>query len=126
VTSMRDYEGVPVVHHISRFSFRRPQWVSLREGLNVRSTFQFNALMTPIRANIVGPPSVATRIGASIAACHSAVSCSAFGGISLAAAGYPHDTLEDIKITYNDLVRIFDMVPAIATSCRTDLRAFTH
>ena len=27
--------------------------------------------MTPIRANIVGPPSVATRIRASIAACHS-------------------------------------------------------
>jgi len=28
--------------------------------------------MTPIRANIVGPPDVATRIKASIAACHSA------------------------------------------------------
>ena len=28
--------------------------------------------MTPMRANIVGPPSVATRIKASIAACHSA------------------------------------------------------
>jgi len=35
--------------------------------------------MIPIRANIVGPPDVATRIKASIAACHSAVSCSAFG-----------------------------------------------
>src|SRR6476659_6160089 len=33
--------------------------------------------MTPIRANIVGPPDVATRISASIAACHSAASCSA-------------------------------------------------
>jgi hypothetical protein len=32
--------------------------VSLREGLNVRSTFRFNAFMTPIRANIVGPPSI--------------------------------------------------------------------
>jgi hypothetical protein len=39
----------------------------LREGLNVRSTFRFNALITPIRANIVGPPNVATRIKASIA-----------------------------------------------------------
>jgi hypothetical protein len=34
---------------------------------------------TPIRANIVGPPAVATRISASIAACHSLASCSAFG-----------------------------------------------
>ena len=44
----------------------------------------------------------------------------------MAAAAYPHYTLEDTKITYNDLVRIFDIVPAIATSCRTDLRALTH
>jgi hypothetical protein len=35
------------------------------------TTFRFKALMTPMRANIVGPPSVATRIRASIAACHS-------------------------------------------------------
>jgi hypothetical protein len=35
--------------------------------------------MTPIRANIVGPPNVATKIKASMAACHSAASCSAFG-----------------------------------------------
>jgi hypothetical protein len=41
--------------------------------------FRFNALMTPIRANIVGPPKVATKINASTAACHSAISCSAFG-----------------------------------------------
>jgi hypothetical protein len=33
----------------------------------------------PIRANIVGPPSVTTRIKASIAACHSGASCSALG-----------------------------------------------
>src|SRR5437660_12251731 len=37
--------------------------------------------MTPIRANIVGPPDVATRIKASIAACHSAAWCSAFGSL---------------------------------------------
>jgi hypothetical protein len=35
--------------------------------------------MIPIRANIVGAPDVATRIKASIAACHSAASWSAFG-----------------------------------------------
>jgi hypothetical protein len=35
--------------------------------------------MTPMRANIVGPPDVATRIRLSMAACHSAASCSAFG-----------------------------------------------
>jgi hypothetical protein len=35
--------------------------------------------MIPIRASIVGPPFVATRIKACIAACHSVASCSAFG-----------------------------------------------
>jgi hypothetical protein len=40
---------------------------------------RFKALMTPMRANIVGPPSVATKISASIAACHSEAVCSAFG-----------------------------------------------
>jgi hypothetical protein len=34
----------------------------------------FSALKTPMRANIVGPPYVATSIKASIAACHSAAS----------------------------------------------------
>jgi len=38
--------------------------------LNTRSTRRFIARMTPIRANIVGPPDVATRIKASMAACH--------------------------------------------------------
>src|SRR5258707_2242004 len=42
---------------------------------------RFRALMTPTRASIVGPPDVATRIKASIAACHSAASCSAFGSL---------------------------------------------
>src|SRR5437588_8641900 len=57
-----------IVHHISRFSLRRPQCGSLREGLNSRTWWpRFNARMTPIRANIVGPPDVATRIKASIA-----------------------------------------------------------
>src|SRR5258706_12402729 len=31
--------------------------------------------MMPMRANIAGPPDVATRIKASMAACHSAASC---------------------------------------------------
>jgi len=35
--------------------------------------------MTPIRASIVGPSFSATRISASLEACHSAASCSAFG-----------------------------------------------
>jgi hypothetical protein len=29
--------------------------------LNARSTWRFNARMTPMRANIVGPPNVATK-----------------------------------------------------------------
>jgi hypothetical protein len=65
----------------SLFNFGFPQCVSLREELNVRSRFRFNALMTPMRANIVGPPNVATRIKTSIAVCHSAASCSAFGSL---------------------------------------------
>jgi hypothetical protein len=40
----------------------------LRDELNTRSTFRFNARMTPMRANIVGPPRD-TSISASIAAC---------------------------------------------------------
>src|SRR6266403_1514867 len=31
-------------------------------ALNTRSTWRFNALITPIRANMIGPPDVATRI----------------------------------------------------------------
>src|SRR5437879_10796523 len=43
--------------------------------------------MTPIRANIVGPSVSATRIRASIAACHSGASCSAFGSFRDVIAG---------------------------------------
>jgi hypothetical protein len=46
---------VPAVHHISLFNFRFPQCLSLRDGSNTRSTWRFNARMTPIRANMVGP-----------------------------------------------------------------------
>jgi hypothetical protein len=35
----------------------------------------------PMRANIVGPPTVATRINASIAACHSGAVCLALGSL---------------------------------------------
>jgi hypothetical protein len=42
--------------HWSLLSFRFPQCVSLREESNIRSTFRFNALMTSMRANIVGLP----------------------------------------------------------------------
>src|ERR1700686_3945687 len=34
------------------------------DGASTRSTFRFNARMTPMRANIVGPPCVATRFKA--------------------------------------------------------------
>jgi hypothetical protein len=76
-----DSEGgdVPFLLHRSRASLRLSQCFSFRDGSNTRSTCRFSALMTLIRANIVGPPSVATRIRASIAACHSAASCSALG-----------------------------------------------
>jgi hypothetical protein len=37
--------------------------------------------MMLILASIVGPPFVATRISASIAACHSGASCSAFDSL---------------------------------------------
>src|SRR5258705_12859298 len=40
--------------HRSRASLRRPQWDSLRDGLNSQTWPRFNAFMTPIRANIVG------------------------------------------------------------------------
>jgi hypothetical protein len=53
-----------------------------RRGIGAGSGLPwFNARMTPIRASIVGPPSVATKIKASIAVCHSAVVCSDFGSL---------------------------------------------
>src|SRR5438552_8082686 len=60
--------------HRSRASLRRPQWGSLRDGLNSRTRPRFNAFMMPIRANIVGPPLSATSKSASTAACHSGAS----------------------------------------------------
>jgi hypothetical protein len=39
--------------------------------------------MTPTRANIIGAPSVATRIKAFIADCHSVVMCSGFGSLAI-------------------------------------------
>ena len=39
----------------------------------------FSARMTPMRANIVGPPRSATSMSASIAACHSGSAASFFG-----------------------------------------------
>ncbi len=69
--------------HWSLLSFLRPQCGSFRAGLNSRMWWRFNARMMPIFANITGPPSVATRIKASIAACHSGVMCSAFGSLAI-------------------------------------------
>jgi hypothetical protein len=55
----------------SRASLRWPQCFSFRKGSNTRSTCRFRALITPIRANMVGPPRLATSMSASMAACHS-------------------------------------------------------
>jgi hypothetical protein len=41
-------------HHQSRASFRFPQWGTLRDELNTRSTLRLSARMKPMRANIVG------------------------------------------------------------------------
>jgi hypothetical protein len=65
-------------HFWSLLSFRRPQCVSLRDESNVRSTCRFKALMTPMRAIMVGPLCSPTRNIASTAACQSASCCSAF------------------------------------------------
>src|SRR5882724_7994772 len=67
--------------HWSLFSFRFPQCVSLRDGLNTRSTFRFSARIIPMRAIMVGPLSSTTRSRASTAACHSSRSCSALGSL---------------------------------------------
>src|SRR5258708_35130777 len=48
-----DRAGIDVRHR-SRASLRFPQWWGLRSGLNSRTWWRFNALMMPIRANIVG------------------------------------------------------------------------
>ena len=47
--------------HWSLLSFLRPQCGSFREGLNSRTWPRFNARMTPMRANIVGPRNSTTR-----------------------------------------------------------------
>jgi hypothetical protein len=68
-----------IVGHRSRFNFRFPRCLSFRPEANTRSTWRFNALMIPMRANIGGPSCSATNNSASIAACHSSASCSALG-----------------------------------------------
>jgi hypothetical protein len=66
--------------HSSLLSLRFPQWWGLRSGLNSRTLWRFKALMTPMRASIVGPSDdSATRIKTSTAVCHSSICCSAFG-----------------------------------------------
>src|SRR5207249_12138847 len=44
---------IPNRFHRPRAGWRRPQWGSLRDGLNSRMWPRFNAFMTSIRANIV-------------------------------------------------------------------------
>jgi hypothetical protein len=57
--------------HRSGASLRWRQCFSFRDGSNTRSTCRFRALITPTRANMVGPPRSATSMSAPIAACHS-------------------------------------------------------
>jgi len=65
----------PPVHQLfHRTMLRLPRGAIFGAGLLCCS-----ASMTPIRANIVGPFNSATRIKASMAACHSGAACSAFG-----------------------------------------------
>jgi len=59
------------VHHMSRFSLRRPHCGSLREESNSRTTCRLSAVNMPMRACISGPRSSAAINSASIAACHS-------------------------------------------------------
>jgi hypothetical protein len=47
-------------------------------ALGIKDLFDVTAQCPPIRANIVGPSFSATRIGASMAACHSGAESSAF------------------------------------------------
>jgi len=73
----------PKAYHRYRASLRRPQWCSFRSGLKTLSTFRLSALTMPMRANMVGPPRVATRPSASMAACHSGTVCSDAGSLRM-------------------------------------------
>src|SRR5882672_6369058 len=101
------------IGHWSRLSLVRPQCGSLREGLSSRTTCRFSALMTPMRAIMVGPLSSTTRSRASTAACHSASCCSGlgelldvFGGVvegdELAAAGKGNRIVEGARPISHD------------------------
>src|SRR6266849_605138 len=60
---------------LRRVEFRRRAAWKVPPSLIPRSTWRFNARITPIRANMVGPSCSATSISACIAACHSSASC---------------------------------------------------
>jgi hypothetical protein len=64
--------------HWSLLSFLGPQWCFFPDSVNSRTLPRFNACMTPIRANIVGPLRD-TSISTSIAVCHSGSADSFFG-----------------------------------------------
>jgi hypothetical protein len=57
--------------------------LSLRSGLNSRTTWRLSAFIMPMRAIMVGPFFSATRIRHSIAACHSPRFCSALGSFMM-------------------------------------------
>ena len=64
--------------HSPLFNLCFPHCLSLRDGLNTRSTFRFSARIIPMRAIMVGRPSSTTRSRALTAVCHASRFCSAF------------------------------------------------
>ena len=73
--------------HSPRFSFGFPRCGSFREGLNTCSTCRFDARRMPLRAIIVGPFFLATRIRHFMAAGHSGASCRPWAALRDVVAG---------------------------------------
>jgi hypothetical protein len=65
----------------SRFSFRFPQCVSFRSGLNCRTSLRWIACRTPIRAIIVGKPRSAAKVSISAAVVTAGMSRSDLGTV---------------------------------------------
>jgi hypothetical protein len=55
------------VHHASRFDLRRPQYRSLRSGLDSRTAWRLTARRVAMRANSIGPPRSAALVISSAA-----------------------------------------------------------
>jgi hypothetical protein len=75
------------VRAIGRAQASAPPMTIFAFRIETRSTWRSRARMTPMRANIVGPPSDTTSIKAPIAACHSSGQRFGWaGGLSVAAS----------------------------------------